>query len=236
MASNFYVYAFLDPRKTGFYSYEDFSFKHEPFYIGKGRDNRDKEHFRPSEMNRNYNPHKNRKIKKILRDNLKTIIVRIATDLSEDGAHKLEIAAIKMIKRSKEGGPLTNIYDGGFGSTKSIETKKKISISLRKWYASHENTRVGQKRTQSQCSKISKAKLGKPRNPASVEKMRNTKLTTRRPPNTLRWILTSPTGEKFEVFGLGPFCKKHGLATSHLIAVAGGKRKHHKGWIAKKLG
>jgi hypothetical protein len=39
-SDNFYVYAYLDPRKPGKYVYGEYVFDYGPFYIGKGFDNR----------------------------------------------------------------------------------------------------------------------------------------------------------------------------------------------------
>lgn len=110
---NFYVYVFLDPRKPGLFSYDEFQFKNEPFYIGKGSKNRDSEHFKPSEMKRDYNPYKNRKIRKIQKIGIQPVILRIKESLTESQAFDLEIKAIQAIGRKKDGGPLTNLYQQG---------------------------------------------------------------------------------------------------------------------------
>lgn len=44
------------------------------------------------------------------------------------------------------------------------------------------------------------------------------------------YLVISPTGQTFEVFGINQFCKNNDLAHSAMVAVAKGKRKHHKNW------
>ena len=51
--NRFYVYALLDPRKPGRYEYKDICFLYEPFYIGKGKENRCYDHFRGGSLKKN---------------------------------------------------------------------------------------------------------------------------------------------------------------------------------------
>ena len=75
--NTFYVYIFLNPLKSGNFVYGDLIFKYEPFYIGKGKNNRINEHFRNSSLN--YKSHKNATINKIINNNLTPIIIKIMT-------------------------------------------------------------------------------------------------------------------------------------------------------------
>jgi len=44
--NRFYVYVYLDPRKPGNYTYGDYHFDYEPFYVGKGCDDRLNDHLK----------------------------------------------------------------------------------------------------------------------------------------------------------------------------------------------
>ncbi len=232
--NRFYVYAYLDPRKPGEYSYGSLQFCFEPFYIGKGSFNRDKEHFRPSEIKRNYNPHKNRKINKIKDAGLDTIILRINENIDELTAFKLEIEYIAAIGREKDGGPLTNLYDGGFGSSKNDEVRQKIRKSVQEWHNTHISPCLGKICSDETKAKISQRHKGRKIKAESIEKMRQTKRAFP-PKNKLHWVVTSPDGDSEIVYGLKEFCEKHGLHTTHMIGVANHKRRQHKGWLCRKL-
>ncbi|MFA5031200.1 MAG: GIY-YIG nuclease family protein [Patescibacteria group bacterium] len=72
----------------------------------------------------------------------------------------------------------------------------------------------------------------------SLQKMRsprseNGRLNINKNHYTKSAILISPQGEKFEIKGIAPFCKKYSLAPTSLCRVLQGKRKHHKGWTGK---
>ena len=114
----FYVYALLDPRKPGPFKYGRWKFEYEPFYIGKGKANRAFKHFEQT-IDTCKNLHKVRKIAKIRRETGEEPILAFKrSGLSEDDAHQLEISLIRRIGRSDlKRGPLTNLTDGGEGTS-----------------------------------------------------------------------------------------------------------------------
>jgi hypothetical protein len=128
---DYYVYAILDPRKQGIYNYNNYDFSFEPFYIGKGKDNRCYIHF----INVKKKSLKNHRIKKILKEGYTPIVKIIKTNLTEIDAFEIEKELIKTIGRhDQQKGPLTNLTDGGDGTSgfkHTIEARSKI-IKARK--------------------------------------------------------------------------------------------------------
>jgi hypothetical protein len=129
-----YVYVYLDPRKIGKYMYENInmSFLYEPFYVGKGKDNRYLHHIRDAKITKisNYRLNKIRKIKSEL--NTAPFVIKIKENLSDVDAIKLEIGLITSIGRiDKKQGTLTNLTDGGDGVSGRIVTKEeRLRISI----------------------------------------------------------------------------------------------------------
>lgn len=124
----FYNYVYLDPRKPGDYNYGYLHFDFEPFYVGKGKNDRYLEHLNESRYN---NKFKSNKIKKIKKDGLKPIILKIYDNLDEKTAFENEIHLIKIIGRHDLVlGPLTNLTDGGEGG--DISSKKIYQYNLNK--------------------------------------------------------------------------------------------------------
>jgi len=149
MDKKYYVYVYLDPRKKGLFTYREYIFEYEPFYVGKGCYNRYRDHINESK-NLNYDDYKHRKIRKIYKQTgIYPIIIKFKNNLSEKEAYSLERDLISTIKRwNVEGGPLVNIVEGGrgpnglygelnpfYGKTHSEKTKniirnKKLGVSV----------------------------------------------------------------------------------------------------------
>lgn len=111
--NNFYVYIFLRSDKPGFFDYGDgLSFDYEPFYIGKGINDRIKSSLKES-ANNNIKRHI---IDKIHQNNMQIKSLKIKDNLSENDAFEYEKYAISKIGRIITGnGPLSNIVEGGQG-------------------------------------------------------------------------------------------------------------------------
>jgi hypothetical protein len=151
----FYIYIYLDPRKSGRYCYNDICFLLEPIYIGKGINFRFKEH------RWNRNPFFKNKINKIKRLKLEPIVFKLYENLNEEKSFELETKLIKEIGRLDLGtGPLVNMTDGGEGSSGKIlseETKKKMSDSQ----SGEKNHNFGKEFSKDHIQKLSKSHMGK---------------------------------------------------------------------------
>jgi hypothetical protein len=137
----------------------------------------------------------------------------------------------------KFGGPLTNLYDGGCGSSKSEETRQKISATKKAMYASGEikHWAIGKK-----WSKERREKTANTRNSKDMrwtdkqkDKLKTIRCLKKNKSQTRYWKITSPDGEKFIVYGLGEFCRNHDLCQAHMFEVANHRRKHQKKWICE---
>jgi hypothetical protein len=129
MNNIYYVYIYLDPRKSGTFQYKELEFNFEPFYVGKGKGERYIEHIVESKsnfkINNQFKLNKIRKIKNETGEN--PIIIKFKENLSEEESLKLEEIIIEKIGRIDLGtGPLTNLsYKGApSGYIKLSETIK----------------------------------------------------------------------------------------------------------------
>ncbi len=124
--NNFYIYIYLDPKKPGQYCYNDICFLYEPFYIGKGKNNRIE-----NITGRSYDFIDI--INKIKESVLEPIKFKLYENLNEEQSLGIEKQVILKIGRiDLETGPLINETSGGQGSSGRIiseETKNKMSIN-----------------------------------------------------------------------------------------------------------
>lgn len=113
----YYIYVYLDTRKKGSYSYGEFHFEYEPFYVGKGVNDRYLSHLRIANGSRKgKNNRVVSKIKSILNDGYEPLILKVIENLSKDDYGLYEVFLIQLIGKScNESGPLLNIMNGGDG-------------------------------------------------------------------------------------------------------------------------
>ncbi len=160
--SNFYIYIYLDPRKPGYYCYNNTCFLFEPVYIGKGKNGR----YRNLNENRR-NRYFIRKINKIKQSILEPIVFKLYENLNEQQSFELEIKLIKEIGRIDLRGPLVNMTDGGEGISGLVfsnEHKRRISESNKGKILSEERKKkISEKEKGKICSEESKKKMSESR-------------------------------------------------------------------------
>jgi hypothetical protein len=127
MKNIFYTYIYLNPLKPGNFNYQEFHFNYEPFYVGKGKEDRIYHHLKEANYflntekesikDKNLNKHKLNTVNKILRNGKEPIVFKIKENLTEIDAYNFERFLVQLIgRRNKNTGPLTNLTDGGRGS------------------------------------------------------------------------------------------------------------------------
>ena len=169
--NKYYVYVYLDPRKSGKYVYEDLSFNYEPFYIGKGSNKQMYSHLKENVKNTN-NLYKYNKIQKIIKETANNpIVVLVKNNISETEAFELEKHYINLIGRSvKKEGPLTNIIEGGSAPPKFYDLPLQKQEEIRQKFSNKKYSKetiekrvkkaTGKKRTKEFCENLSKNRMG----------------------------------------------------------------------------
>lgn len=239
MNSDYYVYLYLDPTKE-----TACHLNYEPFYVGRGRGNRDRHHMKESEKYANasiseitarrLNINKIRKINKLVSLNKPPIIIKIGENLTLEESKELEVALIQKYGRSFLGeGPLVNLTSGGegrvvchagpfnpfYGKTVSSTHRKKLSDVHR-----------GKKISEKQKEKISNALKGKKNKlQARINKSIAVRKTIERTPSAKQfqqlgnikrktWKLISPDGKEIITTSLPQTCKILGLVYKTLLS------------------
>ena len=133
----YYVYVYLDSRKKGKYVYDNIQFDYEPFYIGKGKNNRDICHLEKCKTITKGSYYFYDKLNFMINNNCYPIIQRLKYFDDEADALEYEKTIIKLIGKIVNGGTLVNLTNGGIGgdtfsnhnNEKKLEIKYKMSLS-----------------------------------------------------------------------------------------------------------
>ena len=168
-----YVYVYLDPRKPGIFEYGDYKFDYEPFYVGKGKEDRDTQHLRDLfHLGGRKNTCKDNKLKAIIQQGKAPIILRLIENLTDDEACAKEIEMIALIGRSCEKtGPLTNLHKGGTGGSQPEEIRKQTGLKIsQRWAEGAYKNKVETPMTDEQKEKIRQAHLGMKEDPEITKK------------------------------------------------------------------
>lgn len=133
--TNNYVYVLLNPLKKGVYKYNEYSFEYEPFYVGISNTDsyyiRENMHTDFVKNNATYskNKIKNSIIRKILKNNMEPISIRIIEGVTREIVCKEEIKLIELIgTKIDKSGPLSNISKGGDGGDTFTNNPRKEEI------------------------------------------------------------------------------------------------------------
>lgn len=214
----FYVYVYLDPRKKGIFNYGEFSFTHEPIYIGKGVRSRINQHLlriNEGKTSLFYN-----KLRKILNEGFEPIRFKLIENISEEESLLFEKNLISLIGRIDiETGPLCNMTEGGeIGFKRTEEARKKLSESKK----GVKNPMFGKTTSQKQKDAVNEARrLGKIKltDIGRQKIIDNSKKRKGKKNSVVRfdvkvYKLTSPNNEEYTILGakkLQHFCKEKKL-------------------------
>jgi len=111
-------------------------------------------------------------------------------------------------------------------------------IEVKKWKNNISNTLKGKRYLPDEhYQKVGDMLRGIPRSEEVKQKISRAKKgkTVAQPNQMKRYEITKPNGEVLIVKGLNQFCKDEGINASNLCAVAKGRLRQHKGYVAKIL-
>ena len=200
-----------------YYLREDFS---SPFYVGYGR---------PRRIN---SRHSRRNGAEILPPRERRWVVK--SGLTKEEAIELEITHIALWKRECDGGVLLNQNLGGEGKPGGQKTRG---------FTGRRHTKESRDKISVKSSGENNPSYGVPCSEERKEKIRKRAKERYengfKSPSSVTYILTSPEGEIFEVYGgLKNFCKEKGIcyATMHSAIIYDRIGPRKNGWsIGKKI-
>lgn len=244
----YYVYYLINPNTN------------RVFYVGKGTGIRCKQHL-TDKKEYAFNKRLNGYIRNLIKNKTPPIIIKIAENLTEKIAYKLEENEIKNYGRVgfEENGILLNILESGrppkfegedhpwWGRKHSEESKKKMSETKKERYANGIiKKRTGYKQSQETKEKNRLAHLGKKQSKESIDKRIKTRKFNNKPQteyqkqkareaNQKTWKIITPEGNEEIITNLRQYSLERGLDPGNMMHVARGKQSQHKGYRVFKL-
>jgi hypothetical protein len=243
----YYVYELIDPRVN------------LPFYVGKGKDKRVYFHLSEKSRAKSENKRKYNKIQKIRENGCEPEIKIVKYFENENDAYDYEELLIEKYGRIRydENGILTNICESSRPPKHKGKTYQEIygdkweEQIQKRMKTKEERGNYGgvRKHTEETKKKISQKVAGK-NNPSygvPCSEERKRKISERakerfaggfKSPSSVTYLLTSPSGEKFEVFGeLKKFCSENKISYATMSAAIKYNRKgpRKNGWSIEKV-
>jgi hypothetical protein len=242
----YYVYYLVNPETKN------------PFYVGKGKGNRCKQHL-TDKMEYSRNKRLTGHIKKLRERGIEPVIIKFKENLVEKDAYDLEEKKILEYGRIgfEKNGILMNLLiearppllrgkDNGFyNRTHTEETKKIIGEKNKGRIRSEETkekirqTHLGIPKSEEHRNKIKIKAIGRSHSKETREKLRKHNLQEDVLKKNIEskqkeWIVIFPNGHEEEIINLSDFCKEYGLSRSKMYEVAAGRASHHKNYKCKK--
>jgi len=252
--NRFYVYVYLNPSKPGKYKYGEYEFDYEPFYVGKGTNQRYKYHLKSAKKGEiESNLYFSNTIKYIIREYKQDpLIIKYKTNLEEKESFCLEMDMIKTIGRKDLGkGPLTNLTNGGEGMSgwkmpEEVKEKTKHVGKNNYWYEKttpiykkYSCTFYNEEIKNRAIKKLKKVKHTKEWNDKVSKSLKGRTLSDdhKNKISKIRrkkWIIITPENKKFEINGLLNFCRENNLCNVSMSNVADGKQDNHRGYKCER--
>ena len=244
----YYVYELIDPRVN------------LPFYVGKGKGNRVYFHLSEQSRAKSDNFKKFDKIKKIRKEGYEPQIKIVEYFENENDAYDYEEELIKKYGKRDidEGGILTNIceslrppklkgrtYQEIYGDKWEEQIQKRLDTKKERGnmgFTGKSHTEESKKKTSLKVSGKNNPNYGKKHSKKTLEKisysLREQFKNGRKNNTSVTYLLISPSGKKFEVFGeLKKFCKSQKISYATMNAAILYERKgpRRNGWSIEKV-